>query len=159
MCFGRIARKVPINYIILMILTACESYTLSLTVAQYEPRDVFQTFLLTAISFLGMSLYAMSTRKDLSIYGSVVAGSAFCMITIGILMIFFSAPWLRMLYSGAALWLALVFVAVDTQLILKKRKHGIGYDDFVRASAMLYIDFINLFIHIISLFGGRRNRL
>lgn len=114
MCFGRVARSVPINYIIMLILTICESYMLSLTCAQYDPKSVFQIFLLTAVSFTGMSIYAVFTKKDLTIFGSIVSGISMLMLTISLMMLFTSTPIIRMVYSGLAIILALLFVAIDT---------------------------------------------
>jgi FtsH-binding integral membrane protein len=118
MCFARISRRVPINYFIMLILTLCESYMLSLTCARYNPKDVFQIFLLTAASFTAMSVYAVFTKKDLTIFGSIISGASICMLTISLLMFFTSTPLLRMVYSGLGVILALLFVAVDTQMIL-----------------------------------------
>lgn len=74
--------------------------------------------MLTAVSFVAMSIHALFTKKDLTIYSSIFVGASICMLTIAFMMIFTSAPWLRMLYSGLAIVAALIFVAVDTQMIL-----------------------------------------
>lgn len=114
MCFSRIARSVPINYIVLLILTFCESYMLSLTCAKYDPKSVFQIFLLTAASFSAMSVYAIFTKKDLTIFGSIISGASIMMLTISLMMFFTSTPLLRFVYSGLAIIMALLFVAIDT---------------------------------------------
>ena len=118
MCYKRIARKVPLNYIVMLILTFCESYMLSLSCARYNPNDVFQIFILTAASFTAMSVYAIFTKKDLTIFGSIMSGASICMLTISFMMFFTATPLLRMVYSGLGVMLALLFVAVDTQMIL-----------------------------------------
>ena len=112
--------------------------------------------MLTAASFVGMSIYALTTKKDLTIYGSLISGASVCMITISFILIFTSTPWLRMLYSFLGIFAALLFIAVDTQMIIQNRKHGIGIDDYIRASVMLYLDFIQLFLHLLSLLGSRK---
>lgn len=114
MCFGRLARSVPINYVIMLLLTFCESYMLSLTCARYDPSSVFQIFLLTTVSFSAMSIYAVFTKKDLTIFGSIISGASMLMLTISLMMFFTSTPLLRMVYSGLGIILALLFVAVDT---------------------------------------------
>jgi len=102
--------------------------------ARYDPKSVLQIFVLTCASFGGMTLYAVLTKKDLTIFGSIISGASMLMLSISMLMWFYSTPALRMVYSGLAIMMALAFVAIDTQMILKNRKHGIGYDDYIRAS-------------------------
>jgi FtsH-binding integral membrane protein len=69
---------------------------------------------LTAASFTAMTFYALVTRKELNIFGSIMTGTAMCMLTIGLLIALWGAPLLRMIYSGLAVIFALIFVAVDT---------------------------------------------
>ena len=61
-----------------------------------------------------MSVYAIFTKKDLTIFGSMISGASMLMLTISLMMFFTSTPLLRMVYSGLGIILALLFVAVDT---------------------------------------------
>ena len=61
-----------------------------------------------------MSVYAIFTKKDLTIFGSMISGASMLMLTISLMMFFTSTPLLRMVYSGLGVILALLFVAVDT---------------------------------------------
>ena len=70
--------------------------------------------MLTAAAFLGMSFYAIFTKKDLTLYGSIISGVSICMLTIGFMMMFSSTPILRMVYSFFGVLSALMFVAIDT---------------------------------------------
>ena len=119
MCSNRIARKVPQNYLLLLVITMGQSYMLSMICAMYDPKLVFMVFVIGSISFIGMSLYAYTAQYDLTIYGSVIWGISACMITISIM--FFFVRGIRLLfliYSGLGVIMVLFFVAVDTQMIL-----------------------------------------
>ena len=115
MCSNRISRKVPINYILLLIITIGQSYMLSLISAQYDPELVFTVFLISSTSFLGMSFYAYSTSQDLTITGSMTWGISLCMLTLSFFFIFTGINQLGFLiYSGLGVIFTLFFVAIDT---------------------------------------------
>ena len=61
-----------------------------------------------------MSIYAVFTKKDLTIFGSIISGASILMLSIGLMMFFTSTPLLRMVYSGLGIILALLFVTIDT---------------------------------------------
>ena len=92
---------------------------LSMICAAYEPELVFIVFVIASFSFIAMSVYAFTARFDLTIYGSIVWGISACMLTISVM--FFFVRGIRLLfliYSALGVIMTLVFVAVDTQMIL-----------------------------------------
>ena len=156
-CSTKFSRWVPINYILLIIVTAGQSYTLGLLCSEYTPESVFSIFVLTCASFAGMTFYAVWTKHDISILYSIASGTTVCMITFAILLIFeITNSALTMVYSCLGVILALVFVAIDTRIIIKDRKYGIGVDDFIRAALLLYIDIISIFVHLLRICCSRK---
>ena len=89
-----------------------------------------------------MTLYAMLTRYEVTIYYSIVSGVCTCLFTLSVLLIFTRIPLLVMIYNFIGVLIALIFVAIDTQIILKDNKWGIGSEDYIVAALMLYVDFI-----------------
>ena len=156
LCCRSVARQVPINYILLLVVTVGQSYMLSLISSEYTPDSVLRVFLMTLAGFCGMTAYALTTKYDISIMYGVAAGAAVCMLTFGIILIFTRSSVLYLVYSALAVICALVFVAIDTQMIIKDRKYGIGCDDFIVAALILYLDILQIFIHLLRLFGTRR---
>jgi protein lifeguard len=159
MCSNRIARKVPLNYILLFVITIGQSYMLSMICAVYEPELVFLVFVIGTISFLAMSVYAYTAQYDLTIYGSVIWGISACMLTISIM--FFFVRGIRtmfLIYSALGVILTLVFVAVDTQMILQNKKYGVSQDDYIKGALILFIDFINLIIYLLNVIGSGGKR-
>jgi FtsH-binding integral membrane protein len=159
MCSHRISRKVPINYILLLIITLGQSYMLSMICALYEPKLVFMVFLIGSVSFFGMSLYAACASYDLTIYGSIIWGLMSCMLTISLLFLFVRGiKILYLIYSALGVIVTLVFVAVDTQMILQNKKYGVSQDDYIKGALILFIDFINLFIYLLNVIGSGGKR-
>lgn len=61
-----------------------------------------------------------------------------------------------MMWSFLGVVLSLLFVAIDTQMIMNDRKYGIGYDDYIVAALIIYMDFIRMFLEILRLFGEKK---
>jgi len=49
-----------------------------------------------------------------------------------------------------------IFLVIDTQLIVGKKRHGLSNDDYILGAIMLYIDIIGIFEYVLILIGGRR---
>ena len=132
---------------------------LSMICAAYEPELVFIVFVIASFSFIAMSVYAFTARFDLTIYGSTVWGISACMLTISVM--FFFVRGIRLLfliYSALGVIMTLVFVAVDTQMILKNKKYGVSQDDYIKGALILFIDFINLVIYLLNVIGSGGKR-
>jgi FtsH-binding integral membrane protein len=148
-CNKEIARSVPINYILLAFITFSEGYLISLVCAKYTPASVFKVFILTTAAFGGMTFYAVTTKHDITIFYSVAAGVSMLTFAMFFVLLFTASPMLQMVYSFLMVILALLYVAIDTQVIMQSGKHGIGYDDYIVAALMLYLDFIQLFLNLL----------
>ena len=129
---------------------------LSLITSEYSPESVFRVFLMTSAAFVGMTAYTLVTKTDLSAWYGVAWGASLCMLTLAILLLFTRSSALLLAYSFLGALCALAFVAIDTQMIIKDRKYGLGTDDFIVAALLLYLDIIQLFLHLLRLFGERR---
>ena len=63
-CCVNVARKVPTNYILLMLFTACESYIVSFISSAYEPRSVLACACMTFVLTLALSIFACVAKTD-----------------------------------------------------------------------------------------------
>ena len=132
----------PVNYAILAFVTLSESYLLSVVCAAYPPELVFEALLLTSLSFAGVSIYALTTKHDITILLSFVWGSAFLMLGITMLMLFTTHEKAGLPYMMFGALSALCYVILDTQMIMRDKKYGISYDDYIQGALVLYVDFI-----------------
>ncbi|WP_210080630.1 Bax inhibitor-1/YccA family protein [Pantoea endophytica] len=145
-----------------MLYSALTGLTMASIFLVYTYSSIASTFFVTAGMFGAMSFYGYTTKRDLSRFGSMLF-----MALIGILLASLVNFWLK---SPALMWAityigVVVFVgltAYDTQR-LKAIGENINVNDkenLRRASIMgaltLYLDFINLFLMLLRIFGNRR---
>lgn len=137
--------------------------TLSLIFLAYTGASIASSLFITAGTFAGMSIYAVMTKRDLSSLGHYLIMGLWGIIIASVVNMFLrsSAMYWLLSYGGVALFLGLT--AYDTQMI-KRWSDELGSSpseaDFLRISILgalkLYLDFINLFLFILRIFGRRR---
>lgn len=109
---------------------------------------VGQAFLMTAIAFGGISMFAMTTKKDYSFMGKFLFIALIIMIVAGISNIFIQSSMFQLVIASAGALLFSAFILYDTQNIIKG-----NYDSPVEAALSLYLDFFNLFISLLQILG------
>ena len=146
------------------VYSVCTGAMLSAVIAVYAKAVVARAFLTTALMFGGMSIYAMSTKRDLSRMGNILVMALFGMIAMSLVNLFLKseALYYYMSFIGVALFCGLT--AWDTQKIIRlNNEYGYDIDEetFVKLSIIcaleLYLDFINIFLYLLRIFG-RGNR-
>lgn len=149
LCQRRLSRQAPVNFIILLIATLCQGYMLSLSCTTYTPESVFMVFGVASATFVGMTLYGLCARKDVGVRGSILSGAVAGGVALGAVLTQFSQS--DIIYLAVCclfVFIALTFVAIDTQMMLKERRYGISHEDYVVAALVLVVDFFNIFTHI-----------
>jgi FtsH-binding integral membrane protein len=136
--------------------------TLSGLFLVYTRASLTSTFFITSATFAGMSLYAATTKKDLSGYGHYLIMGLWGIIIASVVNIFMKSPGLYYLVSYAGVLVFCGLTAYDTQMILRMSRTysgSISGDDYIRFSVIgalkLYLDFINMFIFFLRIFGRR----
>jgi hypothetical protein len=152
-CFTQVARRVPINYILLFSFTLSMSFYCLIFCAFFNPLDVIAAVILTLFATIGLTVYAMRTKTDFTFLGGILFCFSF-VIFITIIFYFF--------IKVTALWLMLgvmcysLYLIYDTQLIMGNVGISYGIDDYCLAALNLYIDIIYLFIKILEIIGRLR---
>jgi modulator of FtsH protease len=114
---------------------------------------VGQAFLMTSVAFGGISMFALTTKRDFSGMGKMLMIALIILIVGSISNIFIQSSIMQL---GIAMVGALVFSAFilyDTQKIIQG-----GFETPIEASIALYLDFLNLFtslLQILMAFGGK----
>jgi len=129
----------------------------------YTGTSVAATFFITAGTFAAMSVYAVTTRRDLAAFSSYLVMGLWGLIIASLVNLFLKSSGLDWLISlvGVAVFIGLT--AWDTQVIKGWSARAAGEDEsvFLRLSIMgalkLYLDFINLFLFMLRFFGRRRD--
>lgn len=146
-------RKSPgINVALLFIFTFLTGITLvpllGLVLARQGVGAIAQAFGMSTIVFGVMSIFALKTKADLANMGKMLLISLIVVVICSLVNLFLGSPMFQVLIAGAAVVLFSLFVAYDTQNIVR----GL-YADPVQAAVSLYLDFLNIFVSLLQLFG------
>jgi FtsH-binding integral membrane protein len=129
---------------------------------RYTGDSVASTFFITAAAFGGLSLFGYTTKKDLSGFGSFLIMAVIGLIIASIVNIFLGSSMLYWIITYAGVLIFSGLIAYDTQR-LKMTYYAIGGDKNAMGVATsfgalnLFIDFVNLFLFLLRIFGGNRN--
>ena len=124
--------------------------------------SIAQVFLITSIAFAGLSLWGYTTKKDISGWGSFLIMGVIGLIVASIVNIFLASSALMFAISAIGVLIFAGLTAYDTQKIkteyLAHAHHG-DTEWLGKAAIMgalnLYLDFINMFMLLLQLFGNR----
>ncbi len=142
-------------------LTALIGISLSYIFLAYGNESIARVFFITAGMFAGTSIYGYTTRKDLSGMGSLMLMGLLGIIIASIVNIFMHSSMLQFVVSWASVIVFTGLIAWDTQYIKEAYRVSSGRETSAKMAVMgalsLYLNFINLFMTMLRLFGGNRN--
>lgn len=121
--------------------------------AVYTMASIFTAFMGAAVLFGVMSFYGYFTKKDLSGLGSLLFVGLIAIIIASIINLFIGSTVAQMVISAIAIVIFLGFTAYDTQQIREMVTVDNGTSVEVLGALNLYLDFINLFLNLLQLFG------
>ena len=153
---SKASQKVPLNYILLIVFTICEGFTISFTTIYFEPLSVLACAGLTMIIVLGLSLYACFTKRDMTMMGGFLLSFSLILLFLGIIGIFFRSYFYQMLLDSLGVLLMSLYLIYDTQLVVGQKKEFIKLDLYILGAMMIYLDIINIFLKILRLFGTKK---
>ena len=155
-CCRSAAQKVPLNYILLLIFTICESFLVAHTTLYYEPLSVLICAGLTLAVVIALTFYAIFTKTDLTVCGGALAALSIISIILTIIGIFYSSLFYHTLISPFGVFLSSLYLIYDVQLVVGKNKVFLSTDSYIIGALMIYIDIIVLFLKILWLFGKKK---
>jgi FtsH-binding integral membrane protein len=125
----------------------------------YTGASVARAFFITAGAFAGLSLYGYTTKRSLSAMGSFLIIGLFGLIIASIVNIFMASTQLEFVISVVGVLIFAGLTAWDTQRIKSMYMAGDSSEVAAKKSIFgaltLYLDFINMFLFILRLFGNR----
>jgi FtsH-binding integral membrane protein len=131
----------------------------------YTNESITRSFFITASTFLAMSIYGYTTKKDLTSMGSLMITGLIGIIIASLVNIFLKSSGLSFVISILSVIVFVGLTAYDTQKI-KDMYYNLENSSIdantarkiaIMGALSLYMDFINLFIAILRLVGDRRN--
>lgn len=127
----------------------------------YSDVSIFQTFLVTACAFGGLSLVGYTTKRDLTGMGSFLIMGVWGLVVAMLATMIFHSPALVFAINAIGVLIFAGLIAYDTQR-LKLMYHQVGGDTAAMSVATnygalsLYLDFVNLFRFLLYFMGGSR---
>lgn len=142
-------------YILYTILTG---FTFGIIFIAYEVSSIISIFAISALIFALMAFYGMVTKKDLSNFGTFLFITLLGLIIGELLNYFiFQSSATYVIFSAIGVGIFTMYIAYDINTV-KYILPEIGEEKAaVYGAFQLYLDFINLFIRLLELFGKRRD--
>ena len=141
------------------VYAALMGVSLSSILLVYTGGSVARAFFITAGAFAGLSLYGYTTKRSLSAMGSFMVVGLIGLIIASVVNIFLASTQLDFVISVAGVLIFAGLTAWDTQKIKLMYTAGDSQSEMTKKSIfgalMLYLDFINMFMFILHLFGNR----
>lgn len=145
-----------------LLYAALNGVTMAAIFLVYTSESIGSTFLITGGTFAAISMYGYTTKRDLTSLGSYLFMGLIGLILASVVNIFLqsSALYWVVTYAGVLIFVGLT--AYDTQKIknLSARIDARDGETFQKMAILgalqLYLDFVNLFLYLLRLFGKRR---
>ena len=129
--------------------------------AVYTGGSIAKVFFIAAAMFGGMSVYGYTTKRDLTSIGSFLVMGLWGLIIASIVNLIWPSGVLGFAISVIGVFIFLGLTAWDTQKIKESYSEGHAADVLTKGAIMgalsLYLDFLNLFLMLLRLFGNQRN--
>jgi len=146
-----------------MLFSFVNGLTLSAVLLAYTSESIATTFLVTAGTFGATSLFGYATKKDLTSWGNYLFMALIGLIIASLVNMFLASSAMGWIITYAGILIFVGLTAYDTQKIKKLNAtvspaDGESYGRLALIGAlMLYLDFVNLFLLLLRVMGGRRS--
>lgn len=135
--------------------------SLSSILLVYTSTSIASAFFVTSSVFLAMTIYGYSTDRDISTWGSALFMCMLGVIVASLVGFFVHNSVFHVLLSIISVVLFSMMTAYDVQILKREYINNDGRGDrdvlAVRGALSVYLDFINIFVHIMHLIGVRRD--
>ncbi|KAJ6773835.1 PROTEIN LIFEGUARD 4 [Salix purpurea] len=145
-------QKHPVNYILLGIFTICLAFAVGLTCAYTEGKLILESVILTTVVFVSLTLYTFWAARrghDFNFLGPFLFGAIMVLMVFALIQILFPLGRISvMIYGCLASIIFCGYIIYDTDNLIKRHT----YDEYIWAAVSLYLDIINLFLSLLTIF-------
>ena len=161
--FGIDKFSVPMATAVFYLFAVSMGISLSTIFVLYTTTSIAKVFFISAATFAAASIYGYTTQKDLTSMGSFLIMGAVGILIAGIVNIFLQSSLMSFVISCIAVLVFTGLTAYDSQQLKEEyMSQGAvyGFDSAAKSSIFgaltLYLDFINIFVHLMNLIGDRK---
>lgn len=153
--------SIPTAVMLFTLYAVMMGTTLSSIFLAYTTASITNVFFITAGTFGAISLYGYTTKRDLSSWGTILLMGLIGLIIASLVNLFLQSEMLYWILTYVGVLLFVALTAYDTQRIKDMINEMAGDSDASRKVALfgamiLYLDFINLFLRLLRIFGKRK---
>lgn len=145
----------PLAYLMLHGFAALMGLSFSTIFIVYSLGSIVSAFMGAAILFAVMSFYGYFTKKSLDNLGKWMFIGLISIIIASIINLFIGSSVAQMVISALAIIIFMGLTAWDTQRIREELSYSVGSSAEVRGALSLYLNFINIFLNLLNLFGSK----
>ena len=160
MSFGQARMQVTTLQAMFWGFAVAMGLSMSTIFVAYTGVSIAQTFFAVAAAFMGLSLWGYTTKKDLSGWGTFLIMGVVGLLVAMLINMFLRSPAMYYAISAIGVLLFAGLTAYDTQKIKSMYAYVAGTDMMGKTVIMgalnLYLDFINMFMFLLSFMGDRR---
>jgi len=145
-----------------VLYSALNGATLSLIFLIYTASSITSTFFICAGTFVACSIYGWTTKRDLTSVGGFMTMGLIGIIIASVVNIFLRSPGMYMIISYIGVIVFVGLTAYDTQHLKNMAmtqpdglEAGVVRKGAILGALKLYLDFINLFLMLLRIFGNR----
>ena len=146
-----------------VVYSALMGVMLSFIFVLYTQTSIASTFFVCAATFVAVSIYGYTTKRDLTSMGSFMFMGLIGIIIASVVNIFLRSPAMHMIISYVGVIVFVGLTAYDTQHIKNMAltqpaglEAGVVRKGAIMGALKLYLDFINLFLMLLRIMGDRR---
>jgi|688.fasta_scaffold93440_11 FtsH-binding integral membrane protein len=139
---------------LLQIFSATFGISMSVIFHQYSAGLITSAFLGATVLFTTMAIYGMTTKRDLTSIGAFLMVGLISLIIVSVINLFIGNSLLDLALSGIGVIIFLGFTAYDAQNIQEMVSYESNTNLEVMGALSLYLDFVNLFLDLLRLFGA-----
>lgn len=146
--------------LVFVLYAAVMGVSLSWIFFRFAGPSILQTFIVSGALFAGLALFGAVTKADLTKLGNILMVALGVLVIAMIVNLFMRSSGLSMLFCAVGVIIFAGLTAYDTQKIVQYGAAAEAGENTNKMAIMgalnLYLDFINLFMFLLRLFGGRK---
>lgn len=154
----RATRNPVASFILLMITAIIYGITFAFIAGAYTGEDIASAFVASATVFITMAILGTVIKKDLSRWGSYASAALIGLIVAMLVNLFLKNPMIDYIFSFIAVIIFTILTAWDAQrmknIYLQYGDAGSSNGLAVLGALQLYLDFVNLFLQFLTIFGS-----
>lgn len=157
-------KRPTLAFTVLMLYAILSGFVFSTIAYAYTGASIASAFVSASAIFISMTVYGLVTRRNLDKWGAQATAALIALIIAMVINIFLRSTIIAFVFSIVAVVIFTILTAYDTQKMkqMYNRYSGSGEISMtelaVFGALQLYLDFVNLFLQLLSIFGNSNNR-